>query len=112
MAEQEWIKQIWARGWGAALSTALDVLEPLGPLGAQLLWVAQPAARLIGGSDAVGALAQALEEPGGIDRLRQRLEADEDRVATAVARGSKPLARSSSHLKVAVWQPASAGLKA
>ncbi len=77
MAEQEWIEQIRARGWGAAFSTVLDVLEPLGPLGAQLLWIAQPAARLIGGWELVGGLAQALEEPGGIDRLRQRLEQDE-----------------------------------
>ncbi len=77
MAEQEWIKQIRARGWGTAFGTVLDVLEPLGPLGAQLLWIAQPAARLLGGWDAVGALAQALEEPGGIDRLREQIEADE-----------------------------------
>ncbi len=79
MAEQEWIEQIRARGWSTALCTALDVLEPLGPLGAQLLWVAQPAARLVGGWEIVGGLAQALEEPGGIDRLRQQIEADEER---------------------------------
>ncbi|MCC6803802.1 MAG: hypothetical protein IT319_13035, partial [Anaerolineae bacterium] len=61
MDESEWIRQIRARGWGDALSTALDVLEPLGPLGAQVLWVAQPAARLVGGwGEMLGALAQAL----------------------------------------------------
>ena len=78
MAEAEWIREIRERGWGDAFSAALDVLEPLGPLGAQFLWVAQPAARVIGGwGDAFGVLAQALEEPGGIDRLRAMLE-DED----------------------------------
>ena len=47
--EYEWIEKIRARGWGDVFSTALDILEPLGPLGAQLLWVAQPAAHWIGG---------------------------------------------------------------
>ena len=80
MIDDAWIQAIRARGWGDAVSTALDVLEPFGALGAQLLWVAQPAARLIGGwGDTFGALAQALEEPGGIERLREALEADEDR---------------------------------
>lgn len=78
MVEFEWIKEIRARGWGDAFSAALDVLEPLGPLGAQVLWIAQPAARLIGGwGEWFGVLAQALDEPGGIERLRQAL--DEDR---------------------------------
>ena len=35
--EYEWIESIKARGWGNAFSTALDILEPLGPIGAQLL---------------------------------------------------------------------------
>ena len=77
MDEGDWIQRIRARGWGDAFSTALDVLEPLGPLGAQLLWVAQPAARLMGGwGDVVGIFAHALEEPGGIERLRQALDDD------------------------------------
>ena len=77
MAEVEWIEAIRARGWGDALSAVLDILEPLGPLGAQLLWIVQPAGRLIdGGSEALGGLAQALEEPGGIERLRRLLDED------------------------------------
>jgi hypothetical protein len=79
MVEIEFIRQVRARGWGDALSTALDVLEPLGPLGAQLLYVAQPAARMIGGwGESLGVLAQALEEPGGIERLRQALDEETD----------------------------------
>ena len=75
MGEMDWIEKIRERGWGDAFSTALDVIEPFGPLGAQMLWIAQPAARLIGGwGDAFGALAQALEEPGGVERLRQMLD--------------------------------------
>ena len=78
MTEAEWIEAVQARGWENAVSAALDVIEPLGPLGAQMLWVAQPAARLIGGwGDMLGALATALEEPGGIARLRHALDEDE-----------------------------------
>ncbi len=79
MAEYEWVEKIRARGWENALSLALDVLEPLGPLGAQLLWVAQPAARVIGGwGDALAGLAQTLEEPGGVEHLRRLLDEDEE----------------------------------
>lgn len=79
MDESQWVQEIRARGWGDALSTALDVLEPFGPLGAQVLWVAQPAARLVGGwGDLLGALAEALEQPGGVERLRQALDDDGD----------------------------------
>jgi hypothetical protein len=73
----DWIELIRARGLEQAFCTALDVLEPLGPLGAQLIWVAQPAVHLMGRDlwrDALTALAEALEEPDGIARLRQRLE--------------------------------------
>ncbi len=81
MNKYDWVEEIRARGWGDAFSAALDVLEPLGPLGAQMLWIAQPAARVIGGwGEALGALAQALEEPGGIERLRQELDRDENDV--------------------------------
>jgi hypothetical protein len=73
----DWIERIRARGLEQVFCTALDVLEPFGPLGAQLIWVAQPATRLIGRDlwgEALTGLAEALEEPGGVERLRQRLE--------------------------------------
>ena len=77
MTEAEWVEAVRARGWQHAASTVLDVLEPLGPLGAQVLWIAQPAARLVGGwSDALGTLALALEAPGGIERLRHALDTE------------------------------------
>jgi hypothetical protein len=73
-AHLEWLTQVQARGWGGALSTALDVLEPFGALGAQLLWIAQPAFGVFGADAVVRGLAQALEEPGGVEALRQALE--------------------------------------
>lgn len=62
------------RGLANPLRVLLDVLEPLGPLGAQMLYIVQPASRVIGMSDGVRQLAEALEEPGGIERLRQLLD--------------------------------------
>lgn len=69
-----WIQEVKARGWADALRTALDALEPLGVLGAQMLWIAQPAAGLIGGRQIVAGLAQALEDPDGINELRALLD--------------------------------------
>jgi hypothetical protein len=73
MIESNWIAEVKARGLGGALDVLLDVLEPLGPLGAQLLWVAQPVSGLAGASEAIGKIAQALEEPGGVEQIRQQL---------------------------------------
>ena len=70
----DWIKQAKLRGLANPLRVLLDVLEPLGPLGAQMLYIAQPASRVLGMSDGVRQLAETLEEPGGIERLRQLLD--------------------------------------
>jgi hypothetical protein len=74
MNEHEWVREAKVRGWGEALSLVLDVLEPLGPLAAQLLWVAQPALGLMVPHNALDELARALDEPEGVARLRSLLE--------------------------------------
>jgi hypothetical protein len=74
MMKHSWIQQIRARGLEDVFGTALDVLEPFGPLGAQALWIAQPVLGLFVAREALGDLARALEEPGGVERLRQQLE--------------------------------------
>ncbi len=79
--EYSWIKQASARGLDNALGVALDVLEPLGPLGAQVLWVLQPAFGLFGARKAVGDIAAALEEPGGVDKLRRLLDSELDEIS-------------------------------
>jgi hypothetical protein len=68
-----WIAETQARGLDGALDLALGALEPLGPLGAQLLYIAQPVLGLFGWKRAVTDIAQALETPGGIEALRQDL---------------------------------------
>ncbi len=75
-----WEKRFWR--WGRWLRAAhmetlaaalLDAAEPLGPLGAQMLWWAQPTLSLFMPRDEVSALAQALEEPQGLLWVRAQL---------------------------------------
>jgi hypothetical protein len=75
--EPQWIQQVKARKLGGVVSVALDALAPLGPLGAQLVYVAQPALGLFIAHDALTELAQSLEEPDGIARLRALLDEDD-----------------------------------
>jgi hypothetical protein len=72
-----WADAMRARGWGDAMLTALEAFEPLTPIGAQMLWIAQPALGLFGGGAVAGALARLLETPEGIAALRARLGADD-----------------------------------
>ncbi|MBN1563927.1 MAG: hypothetical protein JXA10_08810 [Anaerolineae bacterium] len=68
--------------WGERLRAArldhlvgalLDIAEPLGPLGAQLLWVAQPTLGLFVAHTEIDSLARWLDEPDGVARLRAHL---------------------------------------
>ena len=70
----DWVKQLPARGLGDALGLALDVLEPLGVLGAQLIWVAQPVLGVWFNRDTVRNIAQTLETPGEVEQIRHFLE--------------------------------------
>lgn len=56
--------------------TLLDAFEPLAPALAQCLLVAQPLANLWRRGEALGALAELLEEPDGLRELRRRLADD------------------------------------
>ncbi len=70
----DWVREIQARGLGDALGLALDVLEPLGVLGAQLIWVAQPVLGVWFKRDTVRSIAQTLETPGEVEQIRHFLE--------------------------------------
>lgn len=54
--------------------SALDVMEPIAPLLAQMLWVAQPTAGLFGSTSSLAQLAETLETPEGVAQLRQQLQ--------------------------------------
>jgi len=73
--DHPWIDAARSRGLTGALDLMFDVLEPVGPLGAQVLYVVQPLAGIFGWRQAVGDIATALEEPGGVDGLRRTLHA-------------------------------------
>ncbi|PJF22782.1 MAG: hypothetical protein CUN56_04300 [Phototrophicales bacterium] len=62
------------RGWTSGFRIFLDVIEPFGPLGAQILYILQPLCGVWGWQDVVGDIAKALEEPGGIEKIRHHLE--------------------------------------
>jgi len=72
-----WIAAARERGLTGALDVILDVLEPIGPLGAQVLYIVQPISGVLGWRQAVGDIATALEEPGGVDALRRALHTDD-----------------------------------
>jgi hypothetical protein len=69
-----WINNLKKRGMGGVLRAALNALEPLGPMGAQMVYILQPAMGLFGGWSAAGDIAKALETPGGLDTLRHLLD--------------------------------------
>ena len=73
-----WIVAAKRRGQAPFLLTLLDAIEPLAPVLAQGLLVAQPLANLWRGGDAARELADLLEEPHGLNELRRQL-ADEAR---------------------------------
>ncbi len=70
----EWLHRV---GLDGLASTLLEALDPLAPLGAQVLYIAQPTLSLFGSRDAAGDLARVLETPGGMAWLRQTMELDE-----------------------------------
>jgi hypothetical protein len=71
----EWIRQVQQRGLASPLRLALDVLEPFGPLGAQIVWAAQPLLGVYFSRQTLHEIAETLEMPGGIERMRAWLEA-------------------------------------
>jgi hypothetical protein len=81
MEEQQNTDLDWLRGWqgkasGEWLALALDTLEPLAPLSAQLMYIAQPALGWALERQQWQALARALETPEGIETIRRLLRED------------------------------------
>lgn len=69
----DWLQRARERGYGGVLLTALDVIEPVAPAAAALLWMMQPAGRMFGAGTLLGAVAHLLDKPGGIDQMREVL---------------------------------------
>jgi hypothetical protein len=75
-----WSVRLRTLGIESLVGAFLDAAEPFGPLGAQMLWVAQPALGLVIGRDDVDGLARILDNPSGMAWLRAALldETSED----------------------------------
>lgn len=80
LTDERWARR-WARWSGdvrrlrldGVVGALLDAGAPLAPLGAHLLWIAQPALGLFVPHDDVAALARLLEQPGGLEQVRRHL---------------------------------------
>jgi hypothetical protein len=68
-----WSRRLRAAHLDGLVGTLLEAVEPLGPLGAQVLWVAQPTLGLLVPREEITLLAQRLEAPGGVAWLREQL---------------------------------------
>ncbi len=71
-----WIAHAKRRGGAPFLLILLESFEPLAPVLAQGLLVAQPLANLWRGGAALGELVELLEEPEGLSELRALLADD------------------------------------
>ncbi len=68
-----WSARLRAAGLDGLAGALLDAAEPFGPLGAQILWVAQPAIGLLIPPDEIDGLANLLDDPAGMAWLRAEL---------------------------------------
>ena len=73
-----WSRRLRAARLDGPVGLLLDAAEPLGPLGAQLLWIAQPTLGLLLPLDEVALLARLLDTPGGVAWLHQQLATPDD----------------------------------
>lgn len=68
-----WRERLHQRGLTGAVDALLTAAAPLAPLGAQLLYIAEPVLGLLNQRPTVTRWATLLEEPGSIDWLRDQL---------------------------------------
>ncbi len=68
-----WAERLKAMGLDGIASVLLDASAPVAPLGAQLLYVAQPTLGVFFSSESVGELARWLETSDGVAMLRREL---------------------------------------
>lgn len=74
--QRDWVDIARAQGWADIARTGLDAFAPLGPLGAQFVWITQPVLGLFWGHDRLSQLAKTLETPEALAALRARLDGD------------------------------------
>lgn len=72
---ERWRVRFADLGLESLLGAFGEALRPLGPLAAQVLWVAQPTLGVLGGSlsEEAGTLADLLHDPAALDHLLMHL---------------------------------------
>ncbi|MBN1202922.1 MAG: hypothetical protein JXJ20_13820 [Anaerolineae bacterium] len=73
-----WSRRLHTLHLTEPVGTLLAAVEPLGPLGAQMLWIAQPTLGLFVPREDVAALARLLEAPEGMAWVREQLTGPDD----------------------------------
>jgi hypothetical protein len=73
-----WSAKLRERGLGDMAALLLDVAEPFGPLGAQALWIAQPALSLFLPRQDIGEFAGLLDDPDSMAWWRSELVGNSD----------------------------------
>lgn len=72
-----WSKRLHTARLDGLVGVLLDVTEPLSPLGAQILWIAQPTLGLLVPREEIATLARLLEKPEGMAWVREQLTGSE-----------------------------------
>lgn len=72
-----WRDRLRRLGLDGIAAALLEAAEPLSPVGAQVLYVAQPALSLFVPAARVGRLARRLEDPAAVARFRAQLLAEQ-----------------------------------
>jgi hypothetical protein len=75
---RRWSHTLNQTGLGRVVGLLLDAAEPLSPIGAHVLWIAQPTLGLFTSREDIAALARLLEQPGGLAWLRGQLVGPDD----------------------------------
>ena len=73
----DWAERLRALGLGEVAALLCNAVRPLAPIGAGLLWIAQPALGMFVEKDRVGRLAGLLEDPDALARLGEQLAGEE-----------------------------------
>lgn len=76
-AMKTWRERLQQAGLLDFAGLVLDVVEPLAPIGAQMLWVAQPTLGLLVAPEKIASWAELLENPQQIARLREQIERED-----------------------------------
>lgn len=74
---ESWIAHVHEMGLDSLAEAFLGAAEPLGPFGAQALWVAQPVLGLFVPTEEIDELARLLDDPAGLAWLRSELTSED-----------------------------------